>query len=132
MIYGIGTDIASISRISGNIERYGRRFLAKFCTPSEIDAGMSKSEAAEYFAARFAAKEAFFKALGTGWGRGVSMKELSIEKDENGRPFFNLTLQVEEMLDSMGIKDVHLSITHEAGIAQAFVVMEGVEDEKST
>lgn len=132
MIYGIGTDITSTLRFSHDIERYGKRFLEKIFTPGEIAEGDSRADREIYFSGRFAAREAFFKALGTGWGRGLSLKEVSVEKDSNGRPYFNLSPQVQAVLDEQGITRVHLSITHDADLAQAVVVMEGEEYDKGT
>jgi len=78
MIIGTGIDIVSVGRITHLIDRYGRRFLAKVFTQHEIDAGLALAGTARdrFFAARFAAREAFFKALGTGWGRGISLRDV--------------------------------------------------------
>jgi len=132
LIYGIGTDITSTPRFSHDIERYGKRFLEKIFTPAEIAEGDSRADGEIYFSGRFAAREAFFKALGTGWGRGLSLKEVSVEKDSNGRPHFNLSPRVQAVLDERGITRVHLSITHDADLAQAVIVMEGEEYDKGT
>ncbi len=132
MIYGIGTDITSIVRFSHDMERYGKRFLEKIFTPDEIAEGDCRADRGNYFSGRFAAREAFFKALGTGWGRGLSLKEVSVEKDSDGRPRFNLSPRVQAVLGERKITRVHLSITHDAELAQAFVVMEGEEYDKGT
>ena len=85
MIVGLGIDSVSISRIAGLIDRYGHRFLEKIFTEDEIAEGLGRRDSAQYFAARFAAREAFFKALGTGWGRGIPLKEVGVTKEESGK-----------------------------------------------
>lgn len=125
MIVGVGIDSASISRIERLIEKYGRRFLEKVFTDDEIAEGLGRRDAGHYFAARFAAREAFFKALGTGWGRGISLREVSVEREESGRPRLSLSPRALEAAEKIGATTSHLSLSHEAGIAQAIVILEG-------
>lgn len=125
MIVGVGIDSVSISRIAGLIDRYGRRFLEKIFTEDEIAEGLGRRDTAQYFAARFAAREAFFKALGTGWGRGIPLKEVSVKKEESGRPLLSLSRRAMEATESRGTSISHLSLSHEADIAQAVVILEG-------
>ena len=125
MIVGVGIDSVSISRIAGLIDRFGRRFLEKVFTEDEISEGLERRNAAQYFAARFAAREAFFKALGTGWGRGIPLKEVSVAREESGRPFLSLSSRALEAAESRGTSISHLSLSHEADIAQAIVILEG-------
>lgn len=125
MIVGVGIDTVSIGRIAGLIEKYGQRFLKKIFTEDEIAKGLGRRDAAQYFAARFAAREAFFKALGTGWGRGISLKEVSVIREESGRPHLSLSRRAREAAESRGASISHLSLSHEAGIAQAIVILEG-------
>jgi holo-[acyl-carrier protein] synthase len=124
MIYGIGTDIISISRIEKIILRYGRRFLARIYSDEEITKGLKRKDNASFFAGRFAAREAFLKALGTGLMQGISMKEIPILNNENGKPSFALSPRIENILKNRNILCVHLSISHDANIAHAVVVME--------
>lgn len=125
MIVGVGIDAVSIGRIAGLIEKYGQRFLKKIFTEDEIAEGLGRRDAAQYFAARFAAREAFFKALGTGWGRGISLREVSVIREESGRPHLSLSRRAREAAESRGASISHLSLSHEAGTAQAIVILEG-------
>jgi holo-[acyl-carrier protein] synthase len=125
MIIGVGIDSVSVSRIAGLIERYGRRFLEKVFTEDEIEGGLGRRDSAQFFAARFAAREAFFKALGTGWGRGIPLKEVSVTREESGRPRLSLSRRALEAAESHGTSISHLSLSHEADMAQAIVILEG-------
>jgi holo-[acyl-carrier protein] synthase len=125
MIVGVGIDSVSISRIAGLIDRFGRKFLEKVFTEHEISEGLERRNAAQYFAARFAAREAFFKALGTGWGKGIPLKEVSVAREESGRPFLSLSSRALEAAESLGTSISHLSLSHEADTAQAIVILEG-------
>ena len=125
MIVGVGIDSVSISRIARLIDRYGRRFLEKIFAEDEISEGMERRDSAQYFAARFAAREAFFKALGTGWGRGIPLKEVSVTREESGKPLLSLSRRAKEAAESFGTSISHLSMSHEADIAQAIVILEG-------
>jgi holo-[acyl-carrier protein] synthase len=125
MIVGVGIDSVSISRIARLIEMYGQKFLNKIFTEDEIAGSLGRRDSAQYFAARFAAREAFFKALGTGWGRGISLKEVSVTREESGRPLLSLSGWALEAAGSRGASISHLSLSHEAGTAQAIVILEG-------
>ena len=125
MIVGVGIDAVSIDRFARLIDMYGRRFLEKIFTEDEIAEGLGRGDSAQYFAARFAAREAFFKALGTGWGRGISLREVSVKREESGRPLLALSKRAVEAVGSRGASISHLSLSHEAGIAQAIVILEG-------
>jgi holo-[acyl-carrier protein] synthase len=128
MIIGIGIDSVQISRIRSLMERRGARFLTRVFTAEEIDEGSRRRDAAPFFAARFAAREAFFKALGTGWGRGISLREVRIGATENGQPLLHCSGRLEGMLRSRGIEQIHLSLTHESDNAMAVVVLEAGAD----
>ena len=124
MIAGIGIDIVSISRFERLIERYGDRFLEKVFTGAERDEGDRKASRASFFAVRFAAREAFYKALGTGWGRGLPLKEVSVASGEGGRPLLVLGDRMRLELEERGITRHHLSQTHDGDSAVAVVVLE--------
>jgi holo-[acyl-carrier protein] synthase len=126
MITGIGTDITAISRIEKLIEKYGRRFLERIFTAEEIEKGLGMRNKAAFFSGRFAAREAFLKAIGAGIGSGISLVEIPVMNDSRGKPYFDLSPRVRNILDNRGILEAHLSITHESGLAQAVVVTEGV------
>lgn len=124
MIAGIGIDIVSISRFERLIERYGDRFLGKVFTEGEREEGERKAVRAPYYAARFAAREAFYKALGTGWGRGLPLKEVSVTSDELGRPTLLLGERMHTELTERNIADCHVSLTHDGDSAAAVVILE--------
>ncbi len=126
MVIGIGTDLMEIARIAQSIDRFGERFLERVFTPGEIAYCRRKQKtAAESFAARFAAKEAGAKALGTGISRGVSWLELEVGREPGGRPLLSLSGRAAERAQSLGINRVSLSLTHSRDVAFAVVVMEG-------
>ncbi|MDD3642626.1 MAG: holo-ACP synthase [Candidatus Krumholzibacteria bacterium] len=127
MIIGTGIDIVSVGRIAHLIDRYGRRFLRKVFTGREIDDGLALAGPVRdrFFAARFAAREAFFKALGTGWGRGIPLREVAVEREPSGRPVIALSGRAAEAAAERRIEAIHLSLAHEGSIAQAVVILEG-------
>jgi len=126
MVIGVGTDLVEIARVARSIERFGERFLARIFTPGEIAYCQRKQKkAAESFAARFAAKEAGAKALGTGISRGVSWLELEVRREPGGRPTLELGGRAAELAREMGVARVSLSLTHSGDLALAVVVMEG-------
>jgi holo-[acyl-carrier protein] synthase len=124
MVIGVGTDVIEIARISQSIDRFGTRFLARVFTPLEIAYCQRKKNAAESFAARFAAKEAGAKALGTGISHGVSWLELQVEREPSGKPSLALSGRAALRASQLGIARVSLSLTHGRDIALAVVVME--------
>jgi holo-[acyl-carrier protein] synthase len=125
MVLGVGTDLMETKRIEVSIDRYGERFLERVFTPGEIAYCLRKKKnAAESFAARFAAKEAGAKALGTGISRGITWKELEVRREENGRPTLHLSGRAAELAGAMGVRRMQLSLTHSRELAMAVVVVE--------
>jgi holo-[acyl-carrier protein] synthase len=125
MIVGLGTDMIEIGRIERSLEQFGERFLDRIFTPSEIAyCQRKKKHAAESFAARFAAKEAGAKALGTGISRGVTWKEIEVRREPSGKPTLHLTGRARELADQIGIARLSLSLTHSRDLALAVVVAE--------
>jgi holo-[acyl-carrier protein] synthase len=124
MVIGIGTDLLEIARIAQSIDRFGERFLERIFTPLEIEYCRSKRTSAESFAARFAAKEAAAKALGTGIDRDVTWLELEVRRGPTGRPTMQLAGRAAQRARELGVARVSLSITHSRQFALAFVVME--------
>jgi holo-[acyl-carrier protein] synthase len=124
MVLGIGIDAVTISRIDRLLELRGERFLERVFSPAEIEEGLKRYDRASFFAVRFAAREAFVKALGTGFGRGVSMHDVEVTKGEWGAPQLRLSQRLETFAASRGIARWHLSLTHEADTALAIVVLE--------
>lgn len=124
MVVGVGTDLMEIERIQRSIDRFGERFLRRVFTAREIEYCQRKKNAAESFAARFAAKEAGAKALGTGISRGVGWLELEVAREPGGRPTLELSGRAAQRAREMGVDRVALSLTHSREIALAVVVME--------
>ncbi len=124
MVLGLGTDLIETSRVQQSIDRFGERFLQRIFTAGEIAYCTRKKNSAESFAARFAAKEAGAKALGTGISRGVTWKEFEVKREESGRPSLHLTGRAEELAQAMGVRRVQLSLTHSRELALAVVVAE--------
>jgi holo-[acyl-carrier protein] synthase len=124
MILGIGTDLAEVSRIRDGIDRYGERFLARIYTERERTYAASKANAAERFAARFAAKEAGMKALGTGWNVGVKWQDFEVINEPSGRPKLVLHGVAEQIARKLGAQRVSVSLTHTSEMAFAIVILE--------
>ena len=125
MVLGVGTDLIETKRIEESIVRYGERFLERVFTQNEIAYCMRKRKnAAESFAARFAAKEAGAKALGTGISHGITWKELEVLREPSGRPTLHLSGRAAERAERMGVRRVQLSLTHSRELAMAVVIVE--------
>lgn len=124
MILGVGTDLAETDRIRKAVERYGTRFLDRVYTPGEIAYVESKANRWERYAARFAAKEAGMKAIGTGWRRGVRWRDFEVANAPSGRPDLKLDGVAAEVAARMGVRRISLSLTHTAALAMAVVILE--------
>jgi holo-[acyl-carrier protein] synthase len=124
MVVGTGVDIAEVTRIKAAVERFGRRFLTRVFTPEEIRYCTSRPNTAERLAARFAAKEAGMKAVGTGWRHGVSWRDLEVGRQPGGRPTLRLSGKLAEFAARLGCRHTHLSLSHTAEQAIAFVILE--------
>jgi holo-[acyl-carrier protein] synthase len=124
MIVGTGIDIAEVTRIRKSIDRFGERFLQRIYTPGEVRYCDSKANRVERYAARFAAKEAAMKALGTGWSRGVRWRDCEVVRLPGGRPTLLFHGRAGDIAARMGVKNVALSISHTAEQAFAQVILE--------
>ncbi len=128
MIVGIGNDIVSINRIKKLLEKNERAFLQRILSDREINifSGINTNKVSGYIANRFAAKEAFSKALGTGIGKDISFKDIEVLKTLRGRPYFEFSSKTTEFLKNNYGSDVkvHLSMSNEIEYAQSFVVIE--------
>ncbi len=124
MVIGVGTDMIEIARIQRSLERHGDQFLQRVFTPGEIAYCRQKKNAAESFAARFAAKEAGAKALGTGISRGVSWREFEVTRAPGQRPELLLHGRAAEIAAHLGIRRVSLSLTHSREMSLAVVIAE--------
>ena len=125
MLIGTGVDLIEVERIAHSIERYGERFLRRVYTDLEIAYCNRKRVSAESFAARFAAKEAGAKALGTGISRGVTWNEFQVSRNPGGRPVLELRGRAAQLATELGVRAISLSLTHTGNLAMASVVMEG-------
>lgn len=125
MILGIGTDIVGTERLGCMVEAYGDRFLRRVFTRREVETAELRATVAERLGTRFAAKEACMKALGTGWRSGVHFTQIEVRKHPTGRPELVLTGAAKERAEAMGVTTIHVSLSHEAGIAAAVVILEG-------
>ena len=124
MIVGTGIDIAEVPRIRHSIERFGDRFLHRIFTEGEMRYCDSKANRAERYAARFAAKEAAMKALGTGWNHGVRWRDCEVVRRQGGRPTMMFHGIAGEFAAKLGVKNAALSISHTAEQAIAQVILE--------
>jgi holo-[acyl-carrier protein] synthase len=124
MLVGTGIDLVELARVARSIERFGDRFLRRIFTDAEIAYCSARAASAESFAARFAAKEAGAKALGTGIQHGVSWKELEVQRLPGQRPVLALTGRARAIAGQLGVTNVSLSLTHTAGLAMATVHLE--------
>ena len=124
MIVGTGIDIAEVPRIGQAIERFGERFLQRIFTAGEIRYCDSKANRVERYAARFAAKEAAMKALGTGWNHGVRWRDCEVVRAPGGRPTMTFHGKAGEFAAKMGVRNIALSLTHTSEQAIAQLILE--------
>jgi holo-[acyl-carrier protein] synthase len=125
MILGIGTDLCEIRRIEQALERWGERFARRILVESELAVFHRRRLKAAYLAKRFAAKEAFSKALGTGIHFPVNWHNVWVVNDRSGKPRLEFSKPLAQLLERRGIEKVHVSLTDEIGMACAFVIAEG-------
>jgi holo-[acyl-carrier protein] synthase len=121
VIIGLGIDVCSIERMRKALERHGERFFARICTEAERS-DLTGRDMATALAGRFAVKEAFAKALDG--ARGVGWHEVQVRRAESGRPTLTLSGNATAMVDKFGADTWHVSITHDAGVAVAIVILE--------
>jgi len=124
MIYGVGTDLVESARVAQLLERYGERFARRVLSAAEWP-GYQRAQRRDLFlASRFAAKEAFSKALGTGLRHPVTLRAISVLQDRLGKPCLDFAPALERLVRERGIVGHHLSMSHERSLACAFVVLE--------
>jgi holo-[acyl-carrier protein] synthase len=124
-IVGSGVDLADVPRIRRAIERHGERFLDRLFTPGERAYVERKRNRFERYAARFAAKEAAMKAIGTGWNRGVRWRDFEVVNLPSGKPTIRFSGKAAEYAEQLGVKSIALSISHTENLAIAEVILEG-------
>lgn len=123
MIFGIGTDIIEVRRVGDKLART-KRLKEKVFTPREIEYCEARKMSAQHFAARFSAKEAFLKAMGTGWSGGSKFDEIEVVNDALGKPELFVHGKVKEFCEAHGITGMEVSLSHIKDLAQAVVVLE--------
>jgi len=124
MIYGIGTDVVEVSRIAEALNKFGDNFAKKILSEEEFLIFQKNKIKENFLAKRFAAKEAFAKAMGTGFRGEVNIKSIIITNNELGRPDFKLKKNISLLMKEKKIRCCHLSISDEKNIAVAFVILE--------
>jgi holo-[acyl-carrier protein] synthase len=124
MIVGLGLDIAEVDRIEEAIVRHGAPLLERLFTPAEMAYCERHKNRYERYAARFAAKEAAMKALGTGWSRGVRWRDIEVVREPGGKPTLQLAGEARQIADGLGVKHISLTITHSGNLALAQVIFE--------
>jgi holo-[acyl-carrier protein] synthase len=124
MILGMGVDIVEIRRIRSALERQGERFVDRVFSRGEQQYCRAHRDPAPHYAARFAAKEALFKALGTGWGKGVTWRDVEVERSADGVPSLALHGEARRLAESRKITAAHLSLSHGDDSAVAVAILE--------
>jgi holo-[acyl-carrier protein] synthase len=124
VIVGTGVDLCEVHRIRAAIERHGQRIVTRLFTEREIAYSERKANRYERYAARFAAKEAGMKALGTGWRGGLGWRDLEVTNLPSGRPTLSFHRKASEFAQRLGVRNISLSITHTAEQAMALVILE--------
>lgn len=123
MIEGLGIDNVEITRMEEILKR-GNAFRDRVFSPVEIEYCSKQTNYAQSFAARFAAKEAFVKALGTGFTGDLDFNQIEIRSDSQGKPYISLSGEAKTIIENRKIEAVHVSLTHTASIASAIVILE--------
>ena len=124
-IIGIGTDITECLRIARMIERHGELFIDRVYTTEEIKYCQSRKQATQHYTGRWAAKEAILKAIGTGWRRGISWRDMEIRNEPGGKPVVAVRGGVKEVVERLGIREIQVSISHCRTHATAFAIAIG-------
>lgn len=124
MIVGIGVDIVEIKRLREVLERQQERFIRRVFTEAEEEYCRAHRDPVPHYAARFAAKESLFKALGTGWAKGVSWKDAEVVRAATQAPALVLHGQAEKLCQTLGVRAAHLSLSHSNDSAVAVVILE--------
>ena len=124
MIVGLGVDVVEIRRIREALKHRGERFVRRVYTEGEQAFCEARRDPAPHYAVRFAAKEALFKALGTGWAKGLRWQDVEVLRQEQGAPILVLRQAAEKHSQELGTRSIHLSLSHSADSALAVVILE--------
>ena len=125
MIVGIGTDVCSIERIQKSLDRFGDRLVNRILTPAERSRYARTRDKAGHLAKRFAAKEAFSKAIGTGIHAPFTWHSITVTRNTKGKPGIEPNPAMAKHLAKLGVAHAHISLTDDGDVAMAFVVLEG-------
>ncbi len=127
MIVGLGLDLVELTRIERLLEKHPSRFPDRICRPGEVQERVGAARV-QHVGGLFAAKEAVMKALGTGWDRGVTFRQIEVVRRSTGGPGIRLHGEAARQAARLGVRSVHLTISHERGYAAAMVVLEGAAE----
>jgi holo-[acyl-carrier protein] synthase len=125
MVLGVGIDIQSIQRMEQVMARGKQRLILRTFTPTEVKYCRRQKKPCQHFCGRFCAKEAFFKALGTGWAKGLAWTEVEIVRQNSGQPKIKLTGRAADLAARARVKKIWLSLSHSREYAAATVILEG-------
>jgi holo-[acyl-carrier protein] synthase len=126
-IIGIGTDITECLRIARMIERHGELFITRIYTEAEIEYCQSRKQATQHFTGRWAAKEAILKAIGTGWIKGITWRDVEVRNEPSGKPIVAMRGGAKEIVERLGIAQILISISHCHTHAMAYAIALGGE-----
>ena len=126
-VIGIGTDIVECLRIAQMIERHGELFIDRVYTTAEIEYCRCRKQATQHFAGRWAAKEAILKAIGTGWRRGISWRDIEVRNEGGGKPTVALRGGARDVVEQLGVGEILITISHCRTHATAFAIALGRE-----
>jgi len=124
MIIGTGVDIVDIARFRGVLDRLNERFIIRIFTDAEQQYCSKRGDPVPHYAVRFAAKEALFKALGTGWSKGVTWLDVEVQRDLEEAPLMRLNGEAARLSSAKGASRIHLSLSHSDHWALAMVILE--------
>jgi len=125
MLLGVGVDVVEVARVSSALKRFGDRIENRVFTAAERSECAGRVDRDLALAARFAAKEACLKALGTGWAGGVTFRQVEVHRNAAGRPSLRLHDRAAEEAARLGVTAIHVSLSHQPSVAVAVVVLEG-------
>jgi len=123
-ILGMGLDVVELARLQGILRRRGDRFVERYCRDGEVRR-RDGAPGLQHLGGLFAAKEAVLKALGTGWAQGLSLRQVEVVRGPGGRPEVRLHDAAKRRADELGVRSIHLSISHESSLAAAVALLEG-------
>ncbi len=126
MIVGTGTDIIEVERIRKSLDLHGEAFKERVYTDEEIRESSLRKDPSVYFAGRWAAKEALSKALGCGISAKCGWRDINVSNSEGGRPSLTLSGKARETAEALGVRHIHISISHERNLATAVVILESL------